>query len=293
MEIAEAVSGLPTNPISEDAYSHTIEISTPEPSSLAVAPNVASEPPKPRCWVETTDLSWAFDTPWQDLLSGHENDPEGRPLAALVTALKEEAHEQGLPFSAGTLIAVLRAESTKNENESHQHSRVLEDGVSRMTGWYVFFRRTTISKSTLLVWAHVERTSLSGEQYDWLDLRLRISSGNRYYREGLAEFRVTHGPRSSEALFKAIREDDIDEAERLLSAGEATVISRDENFKYPLEVSRTWFIQQDINLRDQTSAYEGNVRISRLLLERGSPINRGVGYASLPNSISEFSERLT
>ena len=287
------MSVLPTNPIPEDAYSHTIEISSPEPSIPAVTPNVASEPPKQRCWVETTDLSWAFETPWQDLLSGHESDPEGRPLAALVTALKEEAHEKGLPFSAGTLIAVLRAESTKDEHESHQHSRVLEDGVPRTIEWDVFIKRKIISKSTLLVWVQVQRTSQSSEQDFWLNLRLRICSGNRYYREGLAEFRVTHGPRSSGALFKAIREDNVDELERLLSAGEATVFSLDEDSTYPLEVSRTWLIQQDINLRGQKSAYEGNVRISRLLLERGSPINTGVGYASLPSSISEFPERLT
>jgi hypothetical protein len=54
------------------------------------------------------DLSWAFDTPLQELLNGHPNDQHRLPLCALAKALVELASDKGIIVLDHTLIQILQ-----------------------------------------------------------------------------------------------------------------------------------------------------------------------------------------
>ncbi|KAJ4990517.1 hypothetical protein SVAN01_03964 [Stagonosporopsis vannaccii] len=260
VEMNEAVSARQRSPIPEVASNHLTDTSISEPSSRADERSAVSESQSPRCWAKTTDVSWAFDTPWKELSQDFESGPEGSLLAVLVEALTEEASKKGLPSSIGTLATMLRGDLTNSKHILHHDCQLLRGGISQELTWLVRIERTIIDKSTLLVRAYVANLSPDNLMF-WLDLRLRIGLGSRYYREGLARSHTKHGPSTSEALFEAISQNDIDEVARLLSAGEATVFSLDDWDNFPVHAS----------------AFEGNIEITRLLLERGSPVNNVYG----------------
>ncbi|KAH6613894.1 hypothetical protein C7974DRAFT_66417 [Boeremia exigua] len=258
-----ATSTLPFDtPISANTLStgsarrYGTDIRIPEVAYEADSISVATKSSEPKCRVETVDMSWAFDTPLQELLEGHRNDQQGHPLGTLTAYLKKEALEQGRVVSARTLAELLQVGSKGKDCVRETYSLSKKSSKSLGAPWDVSIERKSLRNYTQLVWAYAEAEFSTDKLRTWIELRLRIASGNRYYREGSAKFRVVYGPDYCADLFsRAIAQNNIVEIQRILSNGEATVFSLDEHLQYPISIS----------------ARMGNVGLTQLLLEHGSP----------------------
>ncbi|KAJ8108636.1 hypothetical protein OPT61_g8035 [Boeremia exigua] len=212
----------------------------------------ADEALPPRCWIKTIDLSWAFDTPCQELLDGHPGDQQGQPLGALATALRARLSRNGRTLAVCTLAELFRG-NLFGEEQNQDQTQSFRERVNNC--WVANAERVALNRSTLLILVHVslDMDILDG-LYPWLEVRFRLGLSRRYYCEGSITFHCQYGPRYNDAILKAIEDEDIDEVKRILSAGEATVFSQGE--EYPIGYS----------------ARKGNVELTRLLLEHGSPI---------------------
>lgn len=158
---------------------------------------------KPPCG--SMDLSWAFDTPLQELLKGHPNDQHGYPLRALAESLVELAKDEGIAISDHTLFQVLQ--SLEDCIESYQRSTVNGSWIFKVT-------KMVIGGSDVLIRVALERDICC------LALRLRMRSGQASLLDRGLTFAVCSGCESMEETWDATFMMDVDE---LLDSGETTV----------------------------------------------------------------------
>ena len=169
----------------------------------------------------SVDLSWAFDTPLQELLNGHPNDQHGFPLRALAEGLEELANDKGIAISDHTLFQVLQ-----DLEDSIEIYQKLGFGRSWKWKWKWNFKVTkmVIGSSGVLIRVAGRRdfmTERDHETYrgeDRLTLRLRTKSGRASPLDRDLTFAVCSGC-ADEEFDTTYRE----ELEKLLDSGETTV----------------------------------------------------------------------
>ena len=143
---------------------------------------------KPPCG--SMDLSWAFDTPLQELLKGHPNDQHGYPLRALAESLVELAKDEGIAILDHTLFQVLQ--SLEDCIESYQRSTVNGSWIFKVT-------KMVIGGSDVLIRVALERDICC------LALRLRMRSGRASLLDRGLTFAVCSGCGTEEMLDASFR----------------------------------------------------------------------------------------
>ena len=166
------------------------------------------------------DLSWAFDTPLQELLKGHPNDQHRLPLRALAEGLVELTDNEGIAVLDHTLFQVLQG--LKDYIGNYQKSMV--NGF-----WELEVMKIAIGGSDVLIRVAMSHTGLMETTYQRyfeeehrLALRLRTKPGRESPLDRGLTFAMCFGCvyKDMDEWEESICSEDLD---RLLDLGETTV----------------------------------------------------------------------
>ncbi|KAF3010932.1 hypothetical protein E8E13_010149 [Curvularia kusanoi] len=224
----------------------------------------------------TVDLMWALDTPWHELVNGHQADPPGFPLGVLATVLCDEAAKVGIFLDPGfTLTDVLREVLAKEWRIFRPNMRFAKGVEGQIAEWHVMVRSRTINNFPVAIGLSVRRPWLSEQtstrEKSYVSIFFRLARSNRLSEDCTAIYRTWEGNMSSQPIFDAVLSDKDDsvkvtEVERILNEDAAAVLYlKHTSLEFPLEIS----------------ASKGDLATTRLLLERGSPIRSLCGCTSV------------
>lgn len=194
--------------VSEDS---DYDIDMPGTAVEANATQINSIPKSP---CGSMDLSWAFDTPLQELLKGHPNDQHRLPLRALAEGLVELANDKRIAISDHTLFQVLQ--SLEDCIESYQRYRV-------NSSWKFNVTKMVIGASDVLLRIAMRHTIVRVREFwevHYLALRLRMKSGHTPLLDRGLTFAVCSGCEWIEELWKV---DCIEDLDRILDTDETAV----------------------------------------------------------------------